>query len=260
MLWGYSLSVDAFCNLSASDTNKLKTLLSSTIAYDSDKLSCIVTSDGAFSLFNISSVSGKTYSKIYFNSTKFSSLNKEKQDIILSNFESAINKSSISVQGVQLLYSEIRQYTDFDTKMTQEMVTDVVQPDIFSGYMFLKPFSSTISTIMGIVCVVIVFSLVASTVMDLTYICFPVLRDRMDEVASQRKNGAKRPWFISHDAISACRETDTSSKYKNALVIYFKHRVLTYIVLALCFTYLIGGLIFDLVQWLLTAFSQAFGM
>lgn len=256
---GYSVSTSAICTMTGDDADKLASLLDSTTAYDADKLSSIVYGDGTFSLFTIKVVSGKAYREIYFNNDKFDMLSAEQQNVILENFKNAVVSSSISAEGKQLLYSELTQYTDFDTSITQEIVTDIVQPDIFRGYEFLKPFSSTLSTIMGIVCIIIVISLVCSTILDLMFICFPSMRDRMEENAKNRKNGAKRPWYISYDALSACTEAETSKQYKNALGIYFKHRALSYIVLALCFTYLIGGMFIDLIYWLLDTFNKAFG-
>lgn len=268
-LFATPLSVSAVERLHINDYNAFKKLLSSTDSYDSNKLNHIEVIDNRgktvyFSLFTLDKEQiydkkGKpvsTYHTIAFDSTHFDNLSDNAKSMILTNFKDAMQKdTNISSEGKHLIYSEMRNgYTDgLDTETINQFIDDI-EPDIFTAHDIFSPFSSTVGTIFGVLCIFIVFSLVLSTLMDLVYIAFPVMRER---IHGSQEN--KRPWFVSQEAFSTVLYIESEEKYHNAYGIYFKRRIISYIVLTLCLTYLLSGQIITLIIWCVQNIGNAFG-
>lgn len=117
---------------------------------------------------------------------------------------------------------------------------NAVQPDLYKAYKIMEPFLNILNVVLGIGCVVLILILMGSTVMDLAYIGLPVWRETQDA------KGKKNPFGVSYEALRTVQEVEKGlgggdGEYRNAYMLYFKRRALTYIVLALCIMYLICG-------------------
>lgn len=117
---------------------------------------------------------------------------------------------------------------------------NAVQPDLYKAYKIMEPFLNILNVVLGIGCVVLILILMGSTVMDLAYIGLPVWREAQDS------KGKKNPFGVSYEALRTVQEVEKGlgggdGEYRNAYMLYFKRRALTYIILALCIMYLICG-------------------
>lgn len=269
---GFSLVASAVETISKSDKEKLVKVLASTDAGTGEEEYCnkIKLSDGTtFSLFTIKKRgSDDAYWDIEFNDVNFKKLGDRTKEIILQNFEDEIKKSSISDQGKQYIYNEIRYYYDYDTRLIQENVVEKVLPNMFLGYEFVQPAFGVVSTILGCICIVIIMSLVASVILDVMYMQVPVFREKTFQ-ATQRGGGGRfsfirnrtqleRPWFISYEAAYANKVALESNGTKNALVLYLLYRSVTFIVVSFCIIFLMTGMFMGVVQWIWDKFSPMF--
>lgn len=256
--------------LNTGDATALKTLLSNTYSYDDSKLDSInIVRNGKnakFSLFIIEKVKGVKekdgiYYNIYFASSDFTRLSDNARELITANFKYALERSRISAEGKQHIVSELRNnnvaYNEVDTSLIADQVVDEITPDMFSAYSIFFPFQGVFGTFLGVVCIVIALGLVISTLLDISYISFPVVRERFNGDSDT----AKRPLLISNEAFSTVLfiESNSGGTYKSPLLIYFKRRMVSYIVFALCLLYLLSGQIVNLVINFGNVISDAFG-
>ena len=126
--------------------------------------------------------------------------------------------------------------------------------DLFTAMKWFSPFQGTLGLILGIGVIFIIVLLIASTVFDLVYIGLPMARNALNNKADG--DGKDRPFGISTDAlrvVEECEGTTNGGKGKggNMYVAYFKKRVLTYIILAVCILYLVSGQLAGVIGWLL---------
>lgn len=132
---------------------------------------------------------------------------------------------------------------------------DNTSADIFTAMKWLAPILSFLRILIGVGAIVIVMLLIASTVMDCVYIGLPMWREAQ---ANKDGGGSGKPFGVSMEAISTVKEVESNvdgGKYKNAYLIYFRRRALTYIILAICILYLIVGELGGVIQGLLNMVS-----
>ena len=267
-----TFSVSATETISKADRDALLTVLKSTDAGsgNNDKCNKIVLPNGkTFSLFSFKvSSKGSKYYDISFDGVNFSKLSDETKERLLSNFETAVTKSKISAQGQQYIYSEIRDNYDYDIALIQENIVEKVQPNMFTAYELMHPFSGVVGTVIGCICVVIILSLVMTTLLDVMYMQFPVFREKTFQATQKSNNGRfsfirnrtqiERPWFISYEAAYANKVNVESNGEKNALIVYLRYRIVSLIVITICIAYLTGGLFMDVVRWIWEHFNHIF--
>lgn len=144
-------------------------------------------------------------------------------------------------------------FQEADSSISQIMLTmsfGTTKADLYQAYKIMKPFLDILNVILGIGCVLLILLLLFSTVMDLAYIGLPVWRE------AQSKDGKKNPFGVSFEALKTVEEIEKGlgggdSGYRNAYLLYFKRRALTYIILAICVMYLICGGISGLIGFVL---------
>lgn len=178
----------------------------------------------------------------------------EDRRIILNNIKDAFNNKDygISSEAKQMFYNELRVLYGDDIEYIQGEIISGVQPNMFTAYELFLPFRSIIGTILGCICIIIIVSLVFSVILDVMYMQVPEFRERTYQ-ATQRGGGGRfsmvknrsqidRPWFVSYEAARASKESIESNGTKNVLLIYMRYRVVTWIVVGICLTYLLTGM------------------
>lgn len=127
-----------------------------------------------------------------------------------------------------------------------------IEGDLFFAYKGLSPFMSILNIVLGIGAVILIVILLGTTVIDLAFIGLPVLRE-----ATMNKTNGNKPGWITYDAEQTVREVEKGldGEYKNAYLIYLKRRALTYIILAVCIMYLIGGGLSGIISFVLNLVS-----
>lgn len=115
----------------------------------------------------------------------------------------------------------------------------------------LSGFMPFLSTLLGLMVILISVGMTIFSGFDLCYIAFPVFRNKCEEskqsgtgvMASNKKgaNGETKLRFVSDDAQYAVTAADTVQSGKNPFVIYFGKRLLSYIILAILLFILLTG-------------------
>lgn len=128
---------------------------------------------------------------------------------------------------------------------------NTVKADLYKAYKIMEPFLKILNIVLGVGCVLLILILMASTVMDLAYIGLPVWREAQDG------KGKKNPFGVSYEALRTVQEVEKGlgggdGDYRNAYLLYFKRRALTYIILAICIMYLICGGISGIIGFVLS--------
>lgn len=178
--------------------------------------------------------------------------------IILDNVRNNFNNKSygISEEAKQMFYNEIRELYGDDIQYMQGEIINNVQPNMFLAYELFYPFRGNVGTALGCICCILIVSLIFSVVLDYLYIQVPEFRERTFQDTQKRgrfsfmRNRSKidRPWFVSYEAARASKESIESNGTRNGLLLYMKYRVITWIVIAACLTYLLTGMFMDIVN------------
>lgn len=160
----------------------------------------------------------------------------------LPNYVSAKTKNS--------LYNFIAQQ---DTAVTSAMKYLQLNAgaDLVEAETWFAPFNSVIGTILGIICILIFLFLGLSILFDIFYLIIPPFQALLDASG----DGMKKPWGVSREAWSSMRDVEKSEMYKNVVGMYFKRRAGVIVIVSIAITYLVSGKIYDLVIWLVEAFS-----
>ena len=137
------------------------------------------------------------------------------------------------------------------TKMILPILMARMTPDLWTAAKWLGPFLEIMKVVVGIAVILIIFFVIATTVIDLAYIGIPVFRETIIS-KSEGKEG-DGPKFITAEAKSTVMEVekDLTKGYKNAYGMYFERRAISYIVLAICLMYLVVGGLGGIVSWVM---------
>ena len=195
---------------------------------------------------------------------EFSELSERSREIILENIKDGFRNNEkadkVTDEAKQMFFNELRYVYGDDINYIQEEIINGVQPNMFLAYETFYPFRSYFSTILGIICLIIILSLVFSVVLDFMYIQIPEFRERTFQASRSGGGGRfsfvrnrsqiERPWFVSYEAARASKESIESNGTKNGLILYMRYRVVTWIVIAICFVYLTSGMFMHIVNWI----------
>jgi len=125
-----------------------------------------------------------------------------------------------------------------------------ITPDTQHATKSLQGFIPVISFILGAVVLLISVGMTIFSAFDICYIAFPTFRQKCEDskasggaMASSKKdsNGEAKMRFITDEAIHAVQESETIKTGKNPFVIYFKKRILAYLLLAITVFILLTG-------------------
>lgn len=155
--------------------------------------------------------------------------------------------------AVETFINDIGDQQDEVGSLLLPMVFDKTKADIYAAYVAVEPFLEVLNTVLGVGCVLLILLLFASTVMDLAYIGLPVWR----ETQAAKGGSGKHPFGVSYEALTTVQEVEKGigggdGGYKNAYLLYFKRRALTYIILAVAIMYLICGGISGIIAFVLS--------
>jgi hypothetical protein len=141
-----------------------------------------------------------------------------------------------------------------DTAVTAAMkyLQENAGADLVEAETWFKSLTSIIGLILGLLCIFIFLFLGFSILFDIFYLVIPPFQALLD-VSSGISN--KRPWGVSREAWASMQDAEKSSDYKNVLSLYFKRRSSVIIIVSLAITYLVSGKIYDVIVWLIEAFS-----
>lgn len=170
----------------------------------------------------------------------------------MKHFVDELDKTDASDDAVQDFMQTFQDADESVSSIMLPMIFRATKADLYKAYEMAKPFLDVLNVVLGIGCVLLILLLLFSTVMDLAYIGLPMFR----ELSSGKDNNGKQPFGVSFEATKTVEEIEKGAGggdggYRNAYLLYFRRRALTYIVLAICIMYLICGGLSGLIGWVL---------
>lgn len=189
--------------------------------------------------------------KVTFNTDTFKYATDKSRREALSKFIKGLQNSDVSLQTQQELVAWMQESDSDVSRMLVPMVIDSTSADLYKASKVLSPILPTVRVIIGVGVFIVAIFLIISTVMDLVFIGLPIARESME---SWRERGKSRIFLVSSDAVATVREVESNldgGGYRNAVLLYFRRRAVTYIVLSVCLLYLIVGELGGFIDWIL---------
>lgn len=122
------------------------------------------------------------------------------------------------------------------------------EADLTTAARILEPVSGAVSTVVGIAVVLITLLMTLNTAFDIAYIAFPVIRGKMIDsknsgggMSKKNADGSTSLRFVTDEAQFAVEQVTTQNNGGNAMAIYFKKRVVSYVLLAIMLFILLTG-------------------
>lgn len=184
---------------------------------------------------------------VLFSNKKYASLLSKQKVNFMTRVLSYIQESQMDSKTKLKFYNFIAEQDNSVTKSIKFLKTNA-SSDLASAIKWFRPFTGTVSTIMGVLCLLIFTMMTLSIIIDTAYLAFPFLQ------SSIRKD---KPTFVSREAWSTLLECEQSTEYRNVVVTYMKRRFIAFLVLGICLLYLASGQIYDIIMWVLDIVQTA---
>lgn len=141
------------------------------------------------------------------------------------------------------------------------------KPDFVTANRWYKPFSGPVSSVIGLLCILIVALLGLSMALDIFYITIPFVQLALDNNDSDGNNNSRLSKLVSSSARSAVKTQvdgggsggQSGSNNKSALATYAKGRWKEMLLLGVCLLYLVSGNIYSLVSQFINLMSGFLG-
>lgn len=175
-------------------------------------------------------------------------------------FVDALSNVDADADAIQQVMTSLQESDPDVSSVMLPMIFESTKGDMYQAYKITSPFLELLSIVLGVGAVILILLLLFSTVMDLAYIGLPVWRE-----AQQAKDGGKKnPFGVSYEALTTVKEVEKGlgggdGGYRNAYLLYFRRRALTYIILAICIMYLICGGLSGIIGFVLSLVSGITG-
>lgn len=239
-------------NISLSSSDKEKYLAMMTAAGTGDRYKVVLRSDAPSDFTTTTLVNTGNVDGASINLDAFRYATDGSRRLALENYVYDLQNSGMSEQGQQAIINGMQAGESQIKAQLIPILMASTSADIYTAMKWIAPFLPIIRVVLGLGAIVITILLVASTVFDLVFIGLPLAREGI----MNNDGGKGKPNLISADAYSVIKETesgtDSSGGYKNAYIMYFKRRALTYIVLSVCLLYLVAGEMSGLIAWLMS--------
>lgn len=152
-------------------------------------------------------------------------------------------------------YNQKQQQKSENMDKANTQITDMktgldITADTDTAVRAVSGFIPVISTILGILVILITVGMTIFSAFDLAFIAFPIFREKCEDAKvngnrmmtkTNKQTGESKLRFVSDDAQYAVAAADTTQSGKNPFVIYFGKRLISYIVLAILLFILLSG-------------------
>ena len=161
----------------------------------------------------------------------------------------SINNSNLSQRDRMKLYNFVSKQ-DAGLAGTVRLLSEDVKSDVISGYYTLRPFAGLMSTILGVIAIVLTALVSLTILIDLAYLSLPAL-----QWAWMKDSSKDKPKFASLEAWKAYQEYQSGDSELGILSIYFRKKVFSLSMLSICILYLVSGHIYDLAGKIISSFQ-----
>lgn len=184
-----------------------------------------------------------------FNNVKYSSLDYDDKVLFMEKALSATRKSGLGVKTKNKVYNFISDQDSPVASSVRYLQTDA-SADFVEAKSWIAPFTGPISTVMGVLCLLIFIFLSLSIIVDLAYLALPGV-----QLLCERGELNKRPFGVSTEAWKTNKKYSSENISENIITCYLKKRVPVIIVISICLSYLISGKIYSILVFFMDAFG-----
>lgn len=185
-----------------------------------------------------------------FSNKLYSDLDMEEKREFMRVALAATKETSLGVQQQNRLYNFIYEQDNAVSAAVRYLQSDT-SADFVAAKEWFRPFSSPLSTVMGVLCLLIFIFMGFSIIFDIAYLALPFFQGLLE-----RGEERKRPIGVSREAWAANREVETDERHRGVFSIYLGKRIPALILMSLCLGYVISGYIYDIVIYFIDAFSS----
>lgn len=186
-----------------------------------------------------------------FSNKTYSTLDMQEKRDFMQVALSATQETSLGSQQKNKLYNFIAEQ-DNPTSAAIKYLKSDASADFVEAKAWFRPFSGVIGTVMGLICLVVFLLLGISCLFDLAYLCLPTFQALLEHGEEH-----KRPFGVSREAWRSMKDVTSDMKYRNIMSVYFSRRMPVVIVCCICLGYIISGQIYDMLVFIIDAFSSA---
>jgi len=184
-----------------------------------------------------------------FVAKDYNKLDTDSKNTFMESALTATTKSGLNAKSKNAIYNFIASQ---DTPVSNAMkyLKSDANADFVEAKKWFDPWSSTIGTIIGVLCVCIMMFLGLSITLDIFYIVIPGMQLMLDKGEENKK-----PVLISKEAYMSVKDAEKDTEYRNTLSLYLKRRVGLIFVLAICLAYLVSGKVYDIIAYIIDSFT-----
>lgn len=185
-----------------------------------------------------------------FSNKLYSQLDMQEKREFMQVALEATQETSLGSQQKNKLYNFIAEQ-DNPTSAAIKYLKSDASADFVEAKAWFRPFSGVIGTIMGVICLVVFLLMGISCLFDCAYLCLPTFQALLEHGEDH-----KRPFGVSREAWRAMKDVTADMKYRNIMSVYFSRRAPVVIVCCICLAYIISGQIYDVIVFIIDAFSS----
>ena len=202
-----------------------------------------------FTAFSQKNIGGSPV--IYMNKVGYDKQSVKVKQQVLQVMYKALDDSEITTRDKNRIYNWLESLDQVNSAVAREFSQNT-SADLYGAQKVLMPFQSKIGIVLGILTLTIALALTFSFVWDMAFLSIPfftLLLTRNNDVSL-----SNRPFLVSQDAVLAYIESN--DKGQQALMVWFKLRMKSSIIIGICLTYLISNQIWQLVSFLVDIVSR----
>lgn len=202
-----------------------------------------------FTAFSQKNIGGSPV--IYLNKVGYDKQPVKVKQQVLQVMYKALDDSEITTRDKNRIYNWLESLDQVNSAVAREFSQNT-SADLYGAQKVLMPFQSKIGIVLGILTLTIALALTFSFVWDMAFLSIPfftLLLTRNNDVSL-----SNRPFLVSQDAVLAYIESN--DKGQQALMVWFKLRMKSSIIIGICLTYLISNQIWQLVSFLVDIVSR----
>ena len=185
---------------------------------------------------------------VTFSNKLYSELEMEDKEAFMETALSATSETGLGPQQKNKLYNFIAEQDSPVSAAIKYLKSDA-SADFVEAKAWFRPFSSPVSIVMGIVCLLVFLFMGLSMIFDCAYLSLP-----MFQAVLEHGEEYKKPFGVSREAWAVMKEA-SQNEDRNIMVLYFKRRVPVLVVTGVCLGYVISGQIYDILVYFINAFS-----
>lgn len=191
---------------------------------------------------------------LYFNSDAYTKQPAKVKQNILGVLNTTLENSKVTTPDKNRITNWVDSL-DTTNAVVVKTFSSNTKTDLVGASQLWLPFTGPVSTILGVITLMLAMLLTLSYVWDLSFINIPFFQAALWSNGQQMTHDNK-PLFVSQDVVRAFRSTGADGSVLNA---WFKYRIKTTILLGICLAYLVSNQIWLAIGWIMDVLSRVVG-